>query len=283
VTVAEALREGSSRLRAAGVADSRLDAELLLRHVLGWDAARLIASALDTLPEAAAAAYMALVEQRANRRPLQHLTGVQSFWRHDFLVTPDVLIPRPETELLVECALEVLRGVTAPTVVDVGTGSGCIAISLALERPDAAVWALDISPPALAVAAENARRLGARVRLVESDLLERGPGAGTADAVVSNPPYVDPAEIPGLMPEVRDHEPRAALHAPEGRQALYARLARQAARVLKPSGVLAVEIGRGMEPDVRQAFTAEGLEVGSVRADLQGIPRVVIARPRREA
>jgi release factor glutamine methyltransferase len=280
VTVAEALREASTRLRAAGVAESRLDAELLLRHVLGWDAARLIASPLDTLSETAGAAYMALVAQRAARRPLQHLTGRQSFWRHDFAVTPDVLIPRPETELLVETTLERLRHRSAPTVIDVGTGSGCIAISLALERPDATVWALDISPAALEVARENARRLGAAgVHFAASDLLGAARAlAGRVDAVVSNPPYVDPGEIAGLMPEVRDHEPRAALHAPEGRQALYARLARQARELLAPAGFLGVEFGRGMEAEVREAFAAAGLETDVVLADLQGIARVALAR-----
>ncbi|HET8644795.1 MAG TPA: peptide chain release factor N(5)-glutamine methyltransferase [Vicinamibacteria bacterium] len=280
MTVAQALREAEARLSAAGVPAPRLDAERLLRHVTGWDAARLIASLRNTLPSTAAAEYAVLVDQRARRRPLQHLTGEQAFWKHEFTVTPDVLIPRPETELLVEAALELLAGREAPFVVDVGTGSGCIAISIALERRDADVWALDVSPAALRVAAGNALRLGAeRIHFLESDLLQSVPQlTGRVDLVVSNPPYVDPAEIPTLQPEVRDHEPRAALHAPEGCEALYARLAREAAALLRPGGALAVEMGMGMETPVRQAMAAAGLSVDRVIADLQQIPRIVIAR-----
>ena len=279
MTIAEALRDGAERLQAAGVSSPRLDAERLLRHVLGWDAARLIASPHDTLPYSAAVEFEALVAQRAERRPLQHLTGTQAFWKHDFLVTPDVLIPRPETELLVEAALEALRDTPSPVVVDVGTGSGCLAVSLALERPDAQVLGVDSSAAALFVARANAERLGARVRFEPSDLLSAVPDlAGRVDVVVSNPPYVDPAEIPGLDPEVRDHEPRAALVAEEGCDALYTRLAREAARVLKPGGTLAVEMGAGMEVSVRCALTDGGLTVTDVRPDLAGIARAVIAR-----
>lgn len=281
MTVAEALRDAAARLSAAGVGSPRLDAELLLRHVLGWNAARLIASPHDTVSSSAAAEYAALVDQRATRRPLQHLTGVQAFWKHEFVVTPDVLVPRPETEILVEGALDLLAGRDAPVVVDVGTGSGCIAVSLALERADADVWALDVSPAALQVAAENAEWLGAseRVHFVLSDLLaEVGHLAGRVDLVVSNPPYVDPSEIPGLEPEVRDHDPRSALHAPEGRKSLYARLAREAAGVLRPDGALAVEMGAGMENDVRRALQDAGLRLTATLNDLAGIPRVVVAR-----
>jgi release factor glutamine methyltransferase len=278
MTIADALRDGAERLETAGVPSPRLDAERLLRHVLGWDAARLIAAARDSLPVSAAVEYEALVAQRADRRPLQHLTGTQAFWKHDFLVTPDVLIPRPETELLVEAALQVLRDTPSPVVVDVGTGSGCIAVSLALERTDAQVVGVDSSAAALFVARANAERLGARVRLEKSDLLAAVPELeGRVDVVVSNPPYVDPAEIPGLEPEVRDHEPRGALVPDEGCDAIYTRLAREAARALKPGGTLAVEMGAGMEVTVRCALTDAGLRVREVRQDLAGIPRVVIA------
>ncbi len=283
MTIGQALREAAARLQAAGVPSPDLDAELLLRHVLGWERARLIASPHDTLPDPAAADYGALIDQRAARRPLQHLTGRQAFWKHEFVVTRDVLIPRPETELLVEVAMERLAGLSAPTVVDVGTGSGCIALSIALERPDAAVWALDVSPAALAVAAGNARRLGVvdRVRIAQSDLLSAVRDlAGRVDLILSNPPYVDPAEIPGLEPEVRDHEPRGALVAPEGHDALYARLAREAAAVLRPGGTLAVEIGAGMDAGVRRLMADAGLHVRGVRNDLAGIARVVVADKR---
>lgn len=279
MTIADAVRGAAVRLAAAGIADAALDAELLLRHLLGWDRARLLASSREPLAGSLHAAYAALVAERAARRPLQHLTGTQAFWKHEFAVTPAVLIPRPETELLVETALELVRDVAAPFIVDVGTGSGCIAISVALERPDAAVLALDISPAALSVARGNALRLGAsNVQFAESDLLaaahDRG---GQVDLIVSNPPYVDPADRDALMPEVRDHDPALALFAPEGALALYARLGRESAAVLKTGGTLAVEIGAGMHDGVARALASGGLTVRDVRPDLQGILRVVSA------
>ena len=277
MTIAEALRGASATLAAAGIDTAELDAELLLRHVLGWGRARLLAAARDPLPEVAAGPFAALITERATRRPLQHLTGTQAFWRHDFFVSPGVLIPRPETELLVETALELLRDVSAPIIVDVGTGSGCIAISLAMERPDARVIAVDVSATALDVARANAVRLGAaNVRVLRGDLLSavRGP----VDLVVSNPPYVDPADRDSLMPEVRDHDPALALFAPQGALALYARLARQAAAVLRPGAALALEVGAGMAVNVVTQMAAAGLRPGAVHADLQEIARVVTAR-----
>src|SRR5438552_9983450 len=210
MTVSTALRQAEHRLREAGIPDASADAELLLRHVLGWNRAAMIVRAADALPTPEEQRFFALVEQRAARRPLQHLTGTQAFWHHEFVVTSDVLIPRPETEVLVEAALDAMKDVAAPLVVDVGTGSGCIALSLAAERPDAIVHAVDASAAALAVAAENAGRLGlgGRIELHEGDLL--APVArlrGGVHLVVSNPPYVDPSEIASLAPEVRDHEP----------------------------------------------------------------------------
>ena len=279
MTIAEAVRQAAERLAAAGVADASLDAELLLRHVLGWDRARLLAASREPLADAPHAAYVALVAERATRRPLQHITGTQAFWKHEFAVSPDVLIPRPETELLVETALERVLGVPAPVIVDVGTGTGCIAISIALERPDASVLALDISPAALAVARGNAQRLGAHnVAFAESDLLATARDrAGRVDLVVSNPPYVDPADRDALMPEVRDHDPALALFAPEGAAALYERLARETVLVLKPGASLAVEIGQGMEGEVARRFGKAGLTVQGTRRDLQGITRVILA------
>lgn len=258
-----------------------MDAEHLLRHVLGWDRAAVITRAADALPAPEQKRFFSLVDERAARRPLPHLTGTQAFWRHDFVVTPDVLIPRPETEILVEAALEAMRDLAAPVVVDVGTGSGCVALSLATERPDAVVHAIDASAAALAVAAENARRLGVhgRVEMHEGDLLE--PVArlrGTVNLVVSNPPYVDPSEIPSLASEVRDHEPRSALVAPEPPYGIYERLAAQAAGILRPSGRLLVEVGRGMAEGVSARFLAAGLVGTEIRPDLAGIPRVVSGR-----
>jgi release factor glutamine methyltransferase len=281
VTVDEALRREAERLAEAGVPDAAGQSELLLRHVVGWDRPALLARGHETLPSWAQARFLALVRERARRRPLQHLTGMQAFWRHEFVVSPDVLIPRPETEVLVEAALELLRGREAPVVVDVGTGSGCIALSLAAERPDATVHAVDVSPAALAVAVENARRLGlgSRVQFHEGDLLAPlAQIARSLDLVVSNPPYVDPAELPALEPEVRDHEPRAALLAADPPYGVYRRLAAQAAGLLSEGGYLAVEVGRGMASEVSAALAAAGVEPLQVQRDLQGIDRVVIAR-----
>ncbi|HEX6736895.1 MAG TPA: peptide chain release factor N(5)-glutamine methyltransferase, partial [Vicinamibacteria bacterium] len=213
--------------------------------------------------------------------PLQHLTGVQHFWRHAFAVSPTVLIPRPETELLVEAGRRLLDGRRAPLAVDVGTGSGCIVLSLAAERPDGVYHATEVSAAALAVARENARRLGFedRVRFHEGDLLEPVAAlAGQIDLVVSNPPYVDAAELPHLEPEVRDHEPRLALVPPGDRYSVYRRLVPQAAAGLRAGGALVLEVGQGMAEEVAGLCGAAGLLTDAPLADLAGIPRAVIAR-----
>ena len=279
MTVGAALEQASGRLADAGIATARLDAELLLRHVTGWDAAALVVRSADPLPSEPLERFERLVAERAQRRPIQHLTGLAHFWRHEFHVTPDVLIPRPETEHLVEAALDVLRPIERPVVVDVGTGSGCIALSIAAERPDAAVHAVDLSPAALAVARDNAARLGLadRVRFYQGDLLQPL-GEQRVDLVVSNPPYVGADEAEGLAPEVRDHDPRTALVPPGGdRFSIYRRLAAEARKSLRPGGVLLVEIGQGMDKEVTGILQAAGLGVDRVIPDLQAIPRVVQA------
>ena len=241
----------------------------------------MVARASEDVPAVARALFETAIEERARRRPLQHLTGHQAFWKHDFIVTPDVLIPRPETELLVETALELIRGRAAPLVVDVGTGSGCIALSLAAERPDARVHAIDLSPPALLVARGNASRLhlGSRVAFHEGDLLEPvRPLTGTIDLVVSNPPYVSAEEWTALEPEVRDHDPRLALVPPEGVRPLYDRLIESAAGVLRPGGCVLVEIGADDGGRTAAALARAGFEGVETRRDLQGIARVVYSR-----
>lgn len=267
-------------LRESGVAEAGLDAELLLRHVTGHDRAALLAHPEEPLAPEAAGRFMALVAERAARRPLQHLTGIQAFWRHDFLVTKDVLIPRPETEVLVEEALHAVRGMPNPVVVDVGTGSGCIALSLAHERKDAAVYATDVSPEALAVARRNAARLdlAERVSFHLGDLLEPLPTGLRFDLIASNPPYVDPADAPGLSPEVRDHEPALALFAPDEPYGIYRRLVPAATRRLRPGGFLVLEVGQGMADQVVTLCRQAGLVVVTVAKDLAGIPRTVVAR-----
>jgi release factor glutamine methyltransferase len=275
-TASAALREAASRLRAAGVRDASWDAGLLLRHVLGWSRADLLARGGEALPAGAQQHLDALVERRAARVPLQHLTGVQAFWRHEFEVTPEVLIPRPDTELLVERALERLPAEAAAVVVDVGTGSGCIALSIAAERPRARVFGLDLSPAALAVARRNAAALGLPdgVEWRQGDLL--APVAelrGQVDLVVSNPPYVDPADP--LEPEVRDHEPALALFPPGEPLAIYRRLWPQAAALLRAGGSVLVEVGAGQAAAVAELAREAGLVGVTSWPDLQGIARVV--------
>ena len=280
MTIAQALERTASTLRQAGVPTPELDAELLLRHVLRWDRARLLTEGGSPLPEGARGRFDALVHERASRRPLQHLLGTQAFWKHDFLVSPDVLIPRPETELLVEEALRFLAGRARPVIVDVGTGTGCIALSLAAERPDAEVHAVDLSPAALAVAAANADRLRLRPRVAFhlGDLLSPLQALrGRVDLVASNPPYVNPADREGLAPEVRDHEPPMALFPPGEPYLAYRRLVPGAHELLRPGGGLILEVGQGMDQEVSAIALDAGFRIETVRSDLQGIPRTVVA------
>lgn len=280
-TIDQLLAEAVERLAAAGIADARLDAERLLRHVLGWDRATLLVRARDPLPDTHQETFRSLVAQRAQRRPLQHLVGTQAFWRHEFLVTPDVLIPRPETELLVEHGLAALAGVPRPVVVDVGTGTGCVALSLAAERPDAETHAIDISEAALAVARTNAERLGltGRVRFHRGDLLAPVASlAGRVDLVVSNPPYVEEGDLDSLAPEVRDHEPRTALTPGEGVPHLYQRLFEGTRAVLRPGGWAIVEVGLGGASTAAALARQAGLKVLRTNEDLQGIPRALVSR-----
>ena len=280
MTAGDALRLASQRLGVAGIPDAKWDAELLLRHVLQWDRAALLSRDATDLTAEQEARFFALVAEREGRRPLQHLAGTQAFYGLDFVVTPDVLIPRPETELLVETALELLSGHAAPVIVDVGTGTGCIALTLAAEIPSAEVHGGDISHAALDVCRDNARRLGveSRVHLYQGDLLAPVEFlAGSVHLVVSNPPYVHPSDLPALAPEVRDHEPRRALLPLPDAPELYRRLARGARGVLRPGGGLLVEIGQGMADQVTTICESAGLRVQRVIPDLNGIPRVVVA------
>ncbi|MCU0243072.1 MAG: peptide chain release factor N(5)-glutamine methyltransferase [Vicinamibacteria bacterium] len=214
---------------------------------------------------------------------MQYLTGEQAFWRHVFRVTPDVLIPRPETELLVEMALQCIEPHSSATIADVGTGSGCIALSIASERELARVTAIDISPAALRLAMDNARALDiANVDFLLGDLLQPLINAHEkVDLIVSNPPYVPRDVLASLAPEVRAHEPVLALCAPDDDPLrIYKRLAEQATVALSPMGSLAVEVGIDMAGDVAALFESLAWRIVEVRNDLQGIPRAILARPR---
>jgi release factor glutamine methyltransferase len=291
------LRQGMERLRAANVPSHTLAAELLLLHVTKQDRAWLYGHPEEIVSDANAEAYFALLARRIDGVPTQHLTGKQEFWGLEFEVTPDVLIPRPETEHLVEVALDRLavREVRAGrqprltgenvTLVDVGTGSGCIAIALAKELPGAQVYATDISEAAMEVAKRNAASHGLsdRIRFSISNLLEgfssvdKSTNTSSFDLIVSNPPYIGLREAATLPIEVREHEPHSALFGGEEGYELYGALILQAANYLKPDGLLILELGYNSLSAVAPLFeTAEWHNVG-VTKDLAGIPRVISA------
>jgi release factor glutamine methyltransferase len=259
-------------------ADAARDATLLLLHALSLSRAQLLANPNRTLTPAEQSAYEALIRRRLTYEPIQYITGEQEFYGVALRVTPAVLIPRPETELLVEAVLSAVDPTRPLRILDIGTGSGAIAIALATHLPQAAITATDISPAALAVAAANAARhnLTARIRFVESDLLSAFTPTETFDAIVSNPPYVPTSDRATLHPEVRDHEPAAALFAgPDGLD-LYRRLIPQARAALVPNGLLALEIGHNQRDPIA-ALLANWNEVRFLN-DLQQIPRVALAR-----
>jgi release factor glutamine methyltransferase len=281
-------RGGLQTLLAHQVPSAQLAAELLLMHVLGRDRAYLRTHAEEDVPPEALERYSQLIATRATGKPTQYITGHQEFWGLDFEVNADVLIPRPETEHLVERVLDLARRHghrkdARLRIADVGTGSGCIALALASEFPHAILFGADISRPALVVASRNATRLGMpeRVKFLESDLLARllAPDfLGMFDFVVSNPPYVGRDEVEMVQREVREFEPRIAWGGDlERGDEIYARLFWQALRALKPGGYVAVEIGYNMRDRVLALLGGEWEEV-EVVPDLAGIPRVVSAR-----
>jgi len=285
------LAEGERALATAGSASPRLDAEVLAAHVLGVDRGRLAtmqtAPGGGALPPEQEAACRALFARRARLEPVAYIVGSREFWSLDLEVTPDVLIPRPETEILVARALELLPapGDGPIEVADVGTGSGAVAISLAVERADLRVLAIDASAAALRVAARNASRHGvaSRVELIEGDLLAPLAGRGRLPIVVSNPPYVSLAEREGLMPDVRDYEPAGALFAGEDGMEAIARLVPQAAHVLSPGGWLLFELSPPRLPAALDLLSRGGVwQDPRVHDDYAGRPRVVAVRRRKE-
>src|SRR5712692_6434783 len=293
------LKNGLAQLREAHVPSFTLAVELLLLHTLGRDRTWLYAHPEAEISAADAQRFFALLARRAAGEPTQHLTGKQEFWGLEFEVTPDVLIPRPETEHVIEVALDRLavrqacRGRSANTngsellIADVGTGSGCIAIALAKELPAALLYATDISPAALAVARRNAARhkVCDRIQFHQCDLLGSflRPSSVTShqsllfDLVVSNPPYVGRNEKQRLQREVREHEPELALYAGEHGNGLYEPLIRQAAERLKPGGILVLELGYNSLPAVRPLLENPAWRNVDVTKDLAGIPRVLAA------
>jgi release factor glutamine methyltransferase len=291
VTADEAVRQAVRGLREAGGSRSpRLDAELLLAAALGVTRTELLRRHEREITPEEVAAFEGLLARRLAREPVAYILGHRAFRTIDLEVTPDVLIPRPDTETLVEVALEELRALPLagpdpedePLAVDIGTGSGCIALALAAEDPFVRVVATDVDPAALAVARGNAARLGLarRVEFVLSDLFA-DVGERPFDLVVSNPPYIPADEYVRLEPNVRDYEPRLALYGGVDGLDFYRRLIPGAALLLRPGGLLAVEVGAGQADAVAGIVRAAGAYgEPRTRDDLGGVPRVVHAHRR---
>ena len=279
-TVRRLLEWTEDFLRKKGFESPRLEAQILLAHALGCKKIDLYVRFSEEPSEEKRTVFREIVKRRSEGTPVAHLVGHCEFYSLSFAVSPDVLIPRPETETLVMEALRLLKPLAAPRVLDLGTGSGCIALTIAKQHKSSRVTAVDISPKALAIARGNAEHHGVaeRVTFLEGDLF--APVAvQTFDLIVSNPPYIAHAEFPTLDPGVRDFEPRSALDGgPDGLE-FYRRLAAEAGQFLNPSGTILVEIGSTQEESVRALF-AERMKVGNTIRDLGGRPRVIAAQRR---
>ena len=280
-TIKSALTEGGASLKTAGVDDSRNQANLLLMHVLDRGRTFLLAHPEENLSAKQFDQYQALVTRRAEGYPLQYLTGRQAFFQLDFEVTPDVLIPRPETELIVEVGIEILKHKATPVFADVGTGSGAIVISLLRELPRARAVAVDVSPGALKVAKRNAERhrVSDRLQFIESDLFSTTDARAAFDLIVSNPPYVPAGDLDGLQREVR-YEPLGALDGGPDGLAVIRRLLKDAPDFLPAHGYLVFEIGFDQHEAVKQLIDHGAWKLIELRKDLQGIPRTVVLQKR---
>ena len=276
MTIRDALRSAAERLERHYVANARLTAEVLLAHCLSVEREYLYAHDERVLSETELQSLEDVLYDRINGVPLQYIVGRQEFYGRYFQVNRSVLIPRPETEHIAEGVLELRQDRSQPIrILDVGTGSGCIAVTLALEIPRAEVFASDISNDAIQVARTNATALGAAVSFLCMDLLDAV--HGSFDFVVSNPPYVRPADIHRLQREVREYEPHVALFSPEDERTIYRRLIESAEPLLVPGGHLLMEVGIGMDERVLELFGPAWQKLPT-KTDLQGIPRTVIAR-----
>jgi release factor glutamine methyltransferase len=276
------LLDARARLISAGVEQNEavLDTNLLARHVLGWTRSEMLLRQEEPPPEGFEAAFSALIERRARREPAAYIRGLQEFWSRDFVVTPDVLIPRPESELIVEELLNLLP-IDAPAlprrIADIGTGSGCIAVSVAVERPQVHVVATDISRAALDVAKQNAARAGVAPRIEFVECAYLSGTAGPFDFILSNPPYISDSEYEELAPEVREYEPATALMAGEDGLRDITQILDLSASRLKPGGTLFMEIGHrhsaALDELIRQF---PSLTLKGISNDLQRIPRVAV-------
>jgi release factor glutamine methyltransferase len=285
-TLQELVREGAGYLEAREVPSPRFDAQVLLAHALGISRSDLLQRSGETAPEGVSGHYRERLRRRGERVPLQHLTGVQEFWSLEFEVSPAALIPRPETELLVEEALRQGAGPSA-RIADIGTGSGNIAVALARELPAARIVATDTSAQALELARRNAQRHGVagRIQFLQGDLAEplsRSVQRESLDLLLSNPPYISTEELAALQPEVREYEPKEAL-TPSGGDglALYPALLDAAILFLRPGGAVILELPAGGADRIPALMAGrDSLELLTVRADYSGILRVMVARRR---
>jgi len=279
-SIAQILREALHVLESGGVPEARREASSLLSFVLDKDRTFLISHAEDAVDDDSLSRLREFVERRAAGEPLQYITGVQDFYGREFRVTPDVLIPRPETELLVEAALAVSNG---PFICDVGTGSGCIAVTLLCEMPGARAVAVDKSSEAVEIAKFNAGKqsVADRAVFVVSDCFDAlDQGEYQFDLIVSNPPYVSESALAGLQREVRDHEPLVALSPGPDGLSVIRRLLTDAPAYLKPNGHLLMEIGFDQGEKVRNLIDESVWSLLEVRPDLQCIPRIVVLQKR---
>lgn len=277
LSIGGAIRAGAQRLDEAAVAEPRREAGSLLAHVLGRDRSFVVAHADELLTGEQCKALQSLVERRAGGEPFQYLTAHQEFFKLDFEVTSDVLIPRPETELIVETALELLQDSPAPYFADIGTGSGCIAISMLQDLPGARAIATDVSPAALRVAQRNSERHGVKDRLVllASDCFSALDPNAPFNLIASNPPYVAEDELQTVQREV-SYEPRAALAAGPDGLSVIRRLVREARPFVRAGGYFVFEIGFGQSEAVEQLVDRGVWKLHEIREDLQGIPRTFV-------
>jgi release factor glutamine methyltransferase len=281
-TVAAARAWAIEEFKRMRVGNPVLTADLLLGSVLGWERVHVLSRTEQKVPEEAWIRYQQLVARRARGEPLQYLTGEKDFYGLSFHVAPGVLIPRPETEILVEKAIDLIKSCSHSEIrfADIGAGSGCIGISILHEIPSSAGWAIDLSAAALAIARGNAIRhkVNERILLVQADLLECFPIRECFDMVLCNPPYVALREYASLPSEVRDYEPHEALFGGESGFEIYHRLVPEVASRIFMGGHLLLEVGAGQAHWVGQLIEAEGLSLEMILKDLRGIERCIVAQ-----
>lgn len=284
MTIAETLRRASQRLREASIPNDLMDAQTLLASAMACDRTYLIINFNQAVPGEIRDKFDSLISRRTLGEPLQYITGHQEFFGLDFMVTPDVLIPRPETEIIIEETIRIAQQMKLanPVVVDAGTGSGCIAVTLARELSGSTIFAVDLSFPALGVAQRNAihNSTGDRIHFIAADMLDAFIEKPFADFIISNPPYVPEREMPELQREVREWEPRTALTDEKDGLSFYRRLIVESPRRLKPGGHFICELGYSQSTAVAQLIDREIWFEPRLIDDLQGIPRTFVVQKR---